>query len=50
MLDVKMKLSGEIPVTPWGSGAGDGDFGDWPFHQTMAAEQYLSKAPKSHLP
>lgn len=38
MLDVKMKLSSEIPVTPLGSGAGDGVSNDWSFHQRMAAE------------
>lgn len=51
VLDVKIKLSDEIPVTPWGSGAGDRDFGDWPSHQTMAAELVPSYSPpKATLP
>lgn len=48
VLYVKMKLSGEIPVAHWGSGAGDRGSGDWPFDlRGLTVELTFTQPPRA---
>ena len=49
VLDVRMKLSGEIPAAPCGADAGDGAVVTDPLTWEARQPNYLPAARKSHL-